>query len=67
MRTGSHLNAEFKGHHEEEYAWFATGSGMPFFSMSGECAPGKSWRPAHGDAEIVLGLPAKVAVAAQAA
>ena len=67
MRTGSHLNAEFKGHHEEEYAWFATGGGMPFFSMSAECAARKVLSAcAHGDAEVVLGLPAKLAVAAQA-
>jgi short-subunit dehydrogenase len=68
MRTGSHLNAEFKGHHEEEYAWFAAGAGMPFFSMSAECAARKILAAcAHGDSEVVLGLPAKVAVAAQAA
>jgi short-subunit dehydrogenase len=67
MRTGSHLNAEFKGQHEEEYAWFATGAGMPFFSMSAECAARKVLSAcAHGDAEVVLGLPAKLAVAAQA-
>jgi NAD(P)-dependent dehydrogenase (short-subunit alcohol dehydrogenase family) len=67
MRTGSHLNAEFKGRHEEEYAWFATGAGMPFFSMSAECAARKILAAcARGDAEVVLGLPAKLAVAGQA-
>ena len=29
MRTGSHLNAKFKGRHEEEYAWFAAGNATP--------------------------------------
>ena len=66
MRTGSHLNAEFKGRHEEEYAWFATGNSTPGFSMSAERAAGKILDAcALGDAEAVLGLPAKLAVAAQ--
>jgi NAD(P)-dependent dehydrogenase (short-subunit alcohol dehydrogenase family) len=66
MRTGSHLNAEFKGRHEAEYAWFATGSGIPFLSMNAECAARKVLDAcARGDAEVVLGIPAKVAVAIQ--
>src|SRR5205823_1377286 len=60
MRTGSHVNAEFKGRHEEEYAWFAAGGGMPGFTMSAECAARKILAAcARGDAEVVLGLPAK--------
>jgi short-subunit dehydrogenase len=66
MRTGSHLNAEFKGHHEDEYAWFALGNATPGLSMSAECAARKIISAcAHGDADVVLGLPAKLAVAAQ--
>ena len=67
MQTGSHINAEFKGRHEEEYAWFATGNAIPGFSMSAETAAAKILRAcACGDAEVVLGLPAKFAVALQA-
>ncbi len=67
MRTGSHINAEFKGRHEDEYAWFAVGNGLPAFSMSAECAAQKILSAcARGDAEAVLGLPAKLAVAARA-
>jgi len=67
MRTGSHLNANFKGQYEEEYAWFAAGSGMPGLSMQAERAARKILAAcARGDAEAVLGLPAKIAVAAQA-
>jgi NAD(P)-dependent dehydrogenase (short-subunit alcohol dehydrogenase family) len=67
MRTGSHLNAEFKGRHEEEYAWFATGGSTPGFSMSAECAAAKILTAcAHGDAEAVLGLPAQLGATAQA-
>jgi len=67
MRTGSHVNAEFKGRHEAEYAWFAIGNGMPGFSMSAETAARKVLAAcARGDAETVLGLPAKFGVALNA-
>ena len=29
MRTGSHVNAQFKGRHEAEYAWFAALDSLP--------------------------------------
>jgi len=65
MRTGSHLHAEFKGQHEKEYRWFAVGNAVLGFSMSGESAARKVLAAcAAGDAEVVLGLPAKLAVAA---
>jgi len=67
MRTGSHLNAEFKGRADEEYAWFALGNGLPGLSMGAETAAAKILAAcARGDGELVLGLPAKLAVAAQA-
>ena len=67
MRTGSHLNAEFKGRHEEEYRWFALGNAVPGFSIGAETrGPADPRRRARGDAEVVLSLPAKVAVALQA-
>lgn len=67
MRTGSHLNAEFKGRNEDEYAWFALLNGLPGLSVSAEAAARKIVAAcACGDAEVVIGLPAKFAVAAQA-
>jgi NAD(P)-dependent dehydrogenase (short-subunit alcohol dehydrogenase family) len=67
MRTGSHLNAGFKGQHEREYAWFALSGGMPGFSLNAESAARRVLDAcARGDAEVVLGFPAKVAVAARA-
>lgn len=67
MRTGSHLNAEFKGRHHDEYAWFALGNAIPGLSMSAEAAACKIIAAcARGDAEAVLGLPAKFAVAVHA-
>lgn len=38
MRTGSHLNAQFKGRHEQEYGWFALSGTNPLFSISVERA-----------------------------
>lgn len=34
MRTGSPIQAVFKGNHEKEYAWFAAGDVMPGISVS---------------------------------
>jgi NAD(P)-dependent dehydrogenase (short-subunit alcohol dehydrogenase family) len=64
MRTGSHLNAEFKGRHEEEYAWFALSGGLPVLSLNAECAAARILLAcSQGDAEVVIGLPFKAAVA----
>jgi short-subunit dehydrogenase len=66
MRTGSHLNAEFKGHHDQEYAWFALGTGLPGFSVNAERAACRILAAcARGDAECILTVPARVAVAFQ--
>jgi NAD(P)-dependent dehydrogenase (short-subunit alcohol dehydrogenase family) len=67
VRTGSHLNAEFKGRHRDEYAWFAFGNSLPGLSVSAESAARSILDAcAVGDAELVIGLPAKAAVAANA-
>jgi short-subunit dehydrogenase len=66
MRTGSHLNAEFKGQHDREYAWFALGAAMPLLSISAESAArGILDASARGQAEVVLTIPAKLAVLMQ--
>jgi short-subunit dehydrogenase len=38
MRTGSHVNAEFKGQNEKEFAWFSIGNALPVSSVSVEHA-----------------------------
>ncbi len=38
MRTGSHLNATFKGQHAREFDWFATSNNLPGSSVSAENA-----------------------------
>lgn len=63
MRTGSPRHAEFKGKHRAEYLWFNLGSSAPFFSMSAERAAKQIIKACkQGTAEVVLSLPAKVAV-----
>src|SRR5262245_12088783 len=67
MRTGSHVNARFKGQHGREYAWFALGSSIPGLSISAESAARTILDAcARGDGEVVLTLPAKIAVLMQA-
>ncbi len=41
MRTGSHLNAQFKGEHDNEFAWFSFSNAMPGISISAERAAAK--------------------------
>jgi NAD(P)-dependent dehydrogenase (short-subunit alcohol dehydrogenase family) len=41
MRTGSHVNARFRGHHQREFAWFALADALPLTSMDVERAASK--------------------------
>jgi NAD(P)-dependent dehydrogenase (short-subunit alcohol dehydrogenase family) len=38
MRTGSHVNARFKGQHEKEFALFSIANALPLFSVNAERA-----------------------------
>lgn len=63
MRTGSPRNAEFKGRHREEYAWFSISDALPLTSISAERAAGKIVEACRqGDAELVISVQAKLAV-----
>ncbi|MBA2341147.1 MAG: SDR family NAD(P)-dependent oxidoreductase [Pyrinomonadaceae bacterium] len=63
MRTGSPRNADFKGRHEAEYAWFKIGDSLPLSSMSAERAAEQIIRATkRGDAEVVLSVQAQLAV-----
>jgi NAD(P)-dependent dehydrogenase (short-subunit alcohol dehydrogenase family) len=62
MRTGSHVNAFFKGQHEREYAWFSISNALPVLSMSAERAAAKIVRACRcGDPSLTLTGPAKLA------
>ncbi|NML65543.1 SDR family NAD(P)-dependent oxidoreductase [Hymenobacter sp. RP-2-7] len=61
LRTGSAENADVKGQHEKEYAWFAIADALPGFTMSAEQAARRIWNSMRrGDAELILSLPAKL-------
>lgn len=65
MRTGSPRNANFKGDHEKEYAWFTITDSLPGASIGAERAAKQIFRACQsGESEVVLGLPAKLAVIA---
>lgn len=63
MRTGSHLNAYFKGQHKREFTWFSFGASTPGISIAAERAARKIVDAVcAGDAELILTPQAKVAV-----
>jgi short-subunit dehydrogenase len=65
MRTGSPRNALFKGQHRAEYAWFTISDSLPGVAMSAERAARKILNACrHGEAEVVLSLPGKLAALA---
>ena len=64
LRTGSAQNADIKGQHEKEYAWFSVADALPGFTMSAEQAARRIWNATRrGDGELILSLPAKLLAA----
>jgi len=62
MRTGSPPNANFKGRHRAEYAWFSISDSLPMLTISAENAAQSILGACRmGEAEVVLSFPAKVA------
>ena len=67
MRTGSPFNAWFKGHHRQEFAWFTVSDSLPLLSIDAPRAARQIVEACRcGDAELVVGWPAKLAVMANA-
>lgn len=65
MRTGSPVNADVKGNHQAEYAWFAIADSLPGLSMSAETAARRILDACrHGDPALTLTLPAQIAAVA---
>ncbi len=63
MRTGSPPHALFKGQHCAEYAWFSLSDSLPFLSISAEAAARRIITACeYGDPEVILSLPAQLAV-----
>ena len=66
MRTGSPRHAAFKSQHRAEYAWFSIGDALPLLSMDAERAARRVVTACRrGEAEVVLSLPARLAVTFQ--
>jgi short-subunit dehydrogenase len=62
MRTGSHINAIFKGQNRYEYALFSIMNGLPITSVSAENAARQIVSAARrGDAELIISVQAKMA------
>jgi NAD(P)-dependent dehydrogenase (short-subunit alcohol dehydrogenase family) len=67
MRTGSPFNAWFKGRHRDEFAWFAISDSLPLASIDARRAALQIVDATrHGDADLVISWPAKLAVIANA-
>lgn len=63
LRTGSHMNATFKGDHRKEYSWFSLGASLPLLSMNAHRAARKIVNAAaRGAAQIILTPQAKLMV-----
>lgn len=66
MRTGSPLNASFKGRHPEEYAWFAISDSLPLATIDASRAARQIIEACRrGDAELVITVQAKMAILAR--
>jgi short-subunit dehydrogenase len=60
MRTGSYLNAHFKGDHRGEYSWFALAGANPLLSIAAERAAKRIVAATRrNQAELVLGWQAQ--------
>jgi short-subunit dehydrogenase len=67
MRTGSPRNAEFTGKHTAEYTWFLLSDAMPGLSIGADRAARQIVRACEwGKAELIVSVPAKIAVRAHA-
>lgn len=67
IRTGSPIQAKFKGDSEHEYQWFATLDNMPLLSLSADTAAKRMLNAvADGRTELVLSVPAKARLLAGA-
>jgi short-subunit dehydrogenase len=67
MRTGSHVNAHFKGNHDDEFAWFSASAGAPLISMSADRAARKILAACRrGQPSLTLTFAARTAIVGHA-
>ena len=58
MRTGSHVNAKFKGNNLQEFAWFSIGAGLPLLSINARRAARQIVEASRNRVESVVLTPA---------
>jgi len=62
MRTGSHVNAYFRGNYRGEYAWFSVSAGMPIVSINSRRAARQIVEACRsGKIELIITPTAKLA------
>jgi NAD(P)-dependent dehydrogenase (short-subunit alcohol dehydrogenase family) len=62
MRTGSHINAMFKGRQKREFAWFSLASATPVTSMAASRAAKKIVRACrYGQPQLIISWQARLA------
>ncbi len=67
MRTGSPMNAQFKGQHDVEYAWFKVSSSIPGLTIAAERAARRIVEACrYGDPSLTITPQAKLAAAMNA-
>ena len=65
MRTGSPINAQFKGQHDAEYAWFKVASSLPGVTIAAERAARQILDACrYGDPSLTITVQAKAVAAA---
>ena len=63
MRTGSHVNAKFRGKHDAEFGWFAASAGAPVISMNADRAARKILAACRrGQPSLTLTFAARAAI-----
>jgi short-subunit dehydrogenase len=67
MRTGSHLNAKFKGNHGAEFTWFSLSATLPLSAIdAGRAAELIVEACRRGQSSLIIGLPARIIIAGNA-
>jgi short-subunit dehydrogenase len=67
MRTGSHVNAKFKGDHTAEYAWFSVSASLPLGSISDGHAAAKILNACRAALpSLIMPFPARIGIASNA-
>ena len=58
MRTGSHVNALFKGDHRREFAWFSISTSMPLLTINARRAAGQILEATRYAKQLLIITPA---------